>query len=84
MGKNNLDMNTIHIVLAVLSIIIVTLVLVQERSSGAGGLFGGGGGGGGGSGEFYQRRRGIEKILFISTVIAVGIFTLFSVLNLVI
>ncbi len=60
------------------ALVVVILILLQERGTGAGGAFGGGGGGA----EFYQRRRGIEKILFIATIATAGVFTLLSILNL--
>ena len=62
----------------VVSILIVLLVLLQERSSGISGLFGGGGEG------VYQTRRGVEKILFYATVIAIIVFAGLALLNLLI
>jgi protein translocase SecG subunit len=55
----------------IISLIIIGLVLIQDRSSDMGGIFGGGGEGGG----FYQARRGLEKIIFASTIVAVILFT---------
>lgn len=57
---------------------MITLILLQERSSGTSGVFGGGDAGG-----FYQTRRGVEKIIFISTVIGVIVFTGLALANLV-
>lgn len=54
----------------VVSLIIIGLVLLQDRSSDVGGIFGGGEGGG-----FYQARRGLEKIIFMSTIVAIVLFT---------
>ncbi|HCX45428.1 TPA: preprotein translocase subunit SecG [Patescibacteria group bacterium] len=61
----------------VVSIVLITLILIQERSSGAGGAFGGGGGG------LYQSRRGLEKVVFISTIVLVILFAGLALLNLV-
>ncbi len=61
----------------VVSIIVIILILLQERSAGAGGLFGGVGG------EFYQKRRGLEKIIFVATVLAISVFAALSLLNLI-
>ena len=47
----------------VVSIAIVILILLQERSSGIGSSFGGGN-------EFFQTRRGLEKIVFWATAVA--------------
>jgi len=62
----------------VVSIVLITVILLQERSSGAGGAFGGGGGGG-----LYQSRRGLEKVVFISTIVLVILFAGLALLNLV-
>lgn len=62
----------------VVSIVLITVILLQERSSGAGGAFGGGGGGG-----LYQSRRGLEKVIFISTIVLVILFAGLALLNLV-
>ena len=62
---------------AVVSISLIILILLQERQAGAGSLFGGIEGG------LYQKRRGLEKGLFISTIVLLGIFGILSLLNLV-
>jgi len=62
----------------VVSIILIVLVLLQERGAGLGGLFGGGGGGG----TPYQTRRGLEKVIFWSTIVAAVIFATLAILNL--
>jgi preprotein translocase subunit SecG len=51
----------------VISIVLIILVLLQERGTGLGGVFGG-------STEFYQQRRGLEKIIFYSTIVLAAIF----------
>lgn len=60
------------------SILIVLLILIQERSSGVSGLFGGGGE------SVYQTRRGLEKLLFYATIIAIIVFAGLALLNLLI
>lgn len=50
---------------------IIFLILLQDRSSESGSaIFGGSQTGG----EFYSRRRGMEKILFILTIVMTTIF----------
>ncbi len=61
----------------VISIILIVLVLVQERGEGLGALFGGGGGG-----TSYHTRRGLEKIIFWSTIVSAIIFAALAILNL--
>lgn len=55
------------------AILLTVLILVQERSAGMSGIFGGGGDGG-----FYQTRRGLERVVFIATIVCASIFFLLS------
>ena len=71
-------MDYLSIGLLAIALIVIGLVLVQERSSSAGGIFGGGE-----SGGFYQRRRGIERMVFIGTIVSTVAFVVLSVLNLI-
>lgn len=57
----------------VLGIIITVFVLLQSQGSGLGSAFGGGGG------ESYHTKRGVEKALFVSTIVAVILFALVSI-----
>lgn len=54
----------------ILSILIIVAVLMQAQGSGLG-L-------GGGGGESYHTRRGLERVLFYFTIIAVVLFALVS------
>lgn len=67
----------LSIIQIVLAVIIVVFILLQERSSGMSGLLGGDGGG------FYQARRGMEKIVFYGTIIAVALFAALAIYRLV-
>jgi protein translocase SecG subunit len=58
----------------VLAVIIIGLILLQERSSGMSGLFGGGG-----DDSYYQTRRGMEKFVFIATIVGAVIFVALAV-----
>jgi protein translocase SecG subunit len=71
-------MNFLNITLVVVSVIVVGLILLQDRTSGTGGVFGGGEAGG-----VYQRRRGLEKGLFVATIILAIAFTVLSALVLI-
>lgn len=64
-------MQAITIAEIIAAIIVIVLILMQERSGeGGSGILGGLQSGG----EFYSRRRGIEKMLFIFTIIAIVVF----------
>lgn len=67
----------IAVIQIILAVLIVALILLQERSSGISGLFGGEGGG------FYQTRRGMEKIIFYSTIVLILLFVALAVYQLV-
>jgi len=67
---------TIAIIQIVLSVVIITLILLQERSSGMSGLLGGSGEG------YYQARRGMEKIIFYSTIVLAVVFVALAIYQL--
>lgn len=66
----------IAIIQIILSVAITALILLQERSSGMSGLLGGGGDG------YYQTRRGMEKIVFYSTIVLTVVFVILAVYQL--
>ena len=59
-----------------LAVLIIILILLQERSAGMSGLFGGGGDSG-----FYQARRGMERAIFWTTIVAITAFATLAVLQ---
>ncbi|HDY73301.1 MAG TPA: preprotein translocase subunit SecG [Candidatus Jorgensenbacteria bacterium] len=60
----------------IVSIILIVLILIQERSSGLSSVLGGS------SGTPYQSRRGLEKMILWGTVVAVILFIVLAVVNL--
>jgi len=65
--------NLISILQIIASIALIVLVIIQQRGTGLGGVFGG-------STEFYQQRRGLEKIIFYSTIVLAAIFLILNLL----
>lgn len=59
------------------SIILVILILLQSKGTGLGSVFGG-------EGNIYRTKRGLEKGLFIITIILAIIFALSAFLNVLI
>ncbi len=59
----------------IVSILIVVFILIQGRGAGLGSAWGGGG-------EFFQTRRGIEKITLQVTVLLIVLFFIISAINL--
>lgn len=59
-------------------VLLIACILLQQRGTALGSAFGGEGGG------FHSKRRGLEKKLFISTIVLAVLFIVVSLLNLVI
>ena len=66
-------LNTTELVVTVL---LITAILLQQRGTGLGGAFGGGGG-------VYRSKRGVEQILFRSTIILGILFIVVAGLNVI-
>jgi preprotein translocase subunit SecG len=60
-------MSTIKIIQVIISILLIIVILLQNRGSALGGVFGG-------SNTVFLTKRGIEKKLFILTIILAVLF----------
>ncbi len=70
-------MNTIITILQVISaIVLIILVLLQNKEGGLSGVFGGSG-----AGNVYRTKRGMEKTIFILTIIFAVLFLGISFVN---
>jgi len=58
----------------VIGVLLIVLVLLQQRGGGMGVL-------GGISSQFYGSRRGLEKTIFVFTIILGGLFIALSVIS---
>ncbi|MBP7875606.1 preprotein translocase subunit SecG [Candidatus Woesebacteria bacterium] len=63
---------TFFILQMVVSVLLLGGILLQPNGSGLGSSWGGGG-------ESYHTRRGLEKVVFISTIVAAVLFTIVSI-----
>ena len=61
----------IKIAQIIVAILLMAAILMQNRGAGLGGVFGG-------SGGVYLTKRGLEKKLFITTIVLAVIFILLS------
>jgi preprotein translocase subunit SecG len=68
-------MSWLQIAQTIISVLLVVVILMQSRGTGLGGTFGGGGG-------VYLTKRGLEKKLFILTIILAILFFLVSLARL--
>ncbi len=64
---------TLFILQVIVSVLLLGGILLQPNGSGLGTSFGGGGG------ANYHTRRGLEKVVFITTIVAAVLFTVVSV-----
>lgn len=69
-------MNWIKIAQVVVSILLIVAILLQNRGAGLGSAFGG-------SGGVYLTKRGLEKKLFILTIILAVLFFSLSILGII-
>jgi len=72
---SNIMENILTIAQVISSVGMIITILFQQRGGGGSAIFGGGGGG-------YYSKRGLEKKLFIATIILAAIFVTASFLNL--
>ncbi len=61
----------IKIVQIIVAVLLMAAILMQNRGTGLGGVFGG-------SGGVYLTKRGLEKKLFMATIVLAAIFILLS------
>ncbi|MGD1993830.1 MAG: preprotein translocase subunit SecG [Anaerolineae bacterium] len=59
----------------IISAALVTIIVFQSQTSGLGGLFGGSGG------AVHRKRRGVERTLFIITIVLAVVFFVISLVN---
>ena len=64
----------ISIIQIIVSVLLIIGILMQQRGGGLSTVFGG-------SGSVYRTRRGVEKVVFIATIILAALFFLTAFLN---
>ena len=67
------------IIQIIVAVLLVVFVMVQQRGTALGSAFGGDGGGG-----FYSTRRGIQKKIFLATIVSGALFIILAIANLII
>jgi len=70
-------LNILNIILIVVSVLLIICILLQSRGSGLSSLFGGGG-------EIYRTKRGMEKVIFTSTIVLAVLFLVLGIVRLII
>lgn len=69
-------MNPFVVIQTILAAALIGAILLQNRGAGLGSAWGGGG-------ELYITRRGVEKLLFRSTILIAVVFVLVSLASLI-
>ena len=64
----------INIIQIIVSLLLIIGILMQQRGGGLSTVFGG-------DGSVYRTRRGVEKIVFIATIVLAVLFFLAAFLN---
>ncbi len=67
----------LNIIQIIIAAFLITTILFQHRGTGVGGAFGGGG-------EIYYKKRGMEKIIFIASIIFSILFILTAFIRMLI
>jgi len=66
--------NLLTIAEIIIAALLIAAILIQAKGTGLGSAWGG-------TGEFYRSKRGLEKILFILSIVLASAFLLVSILN---
>lgn len=66
---------TLLVVQIIISLLLLSSIILQARGTGLGSTWGGGG-------ETYRSKRGVEKILLISTIVLSVLFLASAMINL--
>lgn len=67
----------ITLIQALISVLLMSVILLQAKGSGLGTAFGGGS-------QFYSSKRGMEKALFVFTIILSGLFFFIAIVNFIV
>ena len=70
------NMKIIQIIQIIIAVFLILAILLQNRSTGLSGIFGG-------ASNVYRTKRGIEKTLFIATIILAALFILISLFSVI-
>ena len=66
--------NLIVVIQIIIAALLMAAILIQAKGTGLGSAWGG-------TGEFYRSKRGVEKILFIASIVLGACFILTSIIN---
>jgi len=66
--------NLIVVIQIIIAVLLMAAILIQAKGTGLGSAWGG-------TGEFYRSKRGVEKILFIASIVLAACFILIAIIN---
>lgn len=64
----------LNIIQIILALAIIALILIQAKGSGLGSTFGG-------QSASYHSKRGVEKVVYSSTIISILLFVIVAIIN---
>lgn len=70
-------MKIVEIIQLLIAIFLMGSILLQQKGVGLGSAWGG-------QGSFYHTRRGVEKLLFVTTVVLAALFFVVSIVNFIV
>lgn len=70
-----MNTNLVTIIQVIISILLIATILLQQKGSGLGSAFGGEGG------NLYSTKRGVEKVLFSTTIILAIAFLVIAIIR---
>lgn len=65
----------LQIIQIILAVVLITVILLQQKGTGLGSAFGG-------SGTIHTTRRGVDKMLYQTTIFISVVFFLLAIINL--
>jgi preprotein translocase subunit SecG len=71
-----MSLKTLQIIQMVIAVTLIVMILMQSRGTGLSGIFGG-------SSNVYKTKRGLEKKLFIATIILSVLFFIISLVGII-
>jgi len=64
----------LSIIQTIIAICLIAIILLQAKGTGLGSTFGG-------QSQMYHSKRGVEKVVFFTTIVLTVIFVLISIIN---
>ena len=71
-----MNFSIFSVIQIILGVLLIVAILFQQKGTGLGSAFGG-------EGQVYRSKRGVERLLFIATIILSALFAINAILSVV-